>query len=474
MNIQIEKKSKQLQEITIDICKADYAEKVEASLKKQRRNAQIPGFRPGNAPMGMIKKMYEKSFIAEEVNNTLYEELYKYLRENKIDIIGEPLPIDEKTKVDFDNSTDFVFAFEVAIQPEFELDYTALPSITQYKIVPDQEDVDKAINNLRKQFGEYTTPETVSDHDFVSVTYGENTTGNFYSHELTAEAQSLFLGKKIDDVVAVDVNTIFADDAKLATFLKSSVDTLNKEEDRNWELTIKFIGHHELAEMNEEFFKKAYPDGSVADEATLRAKTEEKIGKEYETYTNQKFANDAIELLLNQIPMEFPVEFMKKFILLSQKDLTAEALEEKYPDYERSFKWQLLENRIVKDNNITVTEEEVKDFVRQRYISTYFGAFNQDAVSEQLEQLVNEAVKDKQLLKNVYDNLFESKVTDALMKSMQTTVKKLDWQAFSEELKGEKKEEPAKKSKKKETVAEEGEEKPKKKTTTKKSTKKAE
>lgn len=489
MNIQIEKKSKQLQEIRIDICKADYAEKVEAALKKQRRTAQVPGFRPGNAPMGMIKRMYEKSFIADEVNNMLYEELYKYLREKKIDILGEPLPVDEKTSVDFENPNDFVFTFEIALEPQFTVDYTSFPSFTQYKIVASDEEIDNAIMDLRKRHGEYSSPDVISADDFVTVEYGENMNGNFYTNDLSDKAKKIFIGKQLKEVVTVDVNTMFDNETKLAAFLKTEPTILDKNEDRKWALTVKYIGHLTPAEINEDLFKKAYPDGSVKNEKDLRKAVSAKIEKDWETHSKRKFSNDAIGMLLDHVKVDFPVDFMKKFILLSQKDLTAEQLEEKYPEYEKSFKWQLIENKLTKENEIKVTEEDVKKYIRQYFVESYFASFNQEDIAERLDALVNDTMKNKEAVKNIYDNLFDERITDVLMKNMQTTVKKVTFKEFADELYGTKAEEKTtKKPRAKKTAAktakseempvkqeEEKEAKPKKKAPAKKTaTKKAE
>lgn len=445
MNIQIEKKSKQLQEIKIDICKADYVEKVEAALKKQRRTAQVPGFRPGNAPMGMIKRMYEKSFIAEEVNNMLYEELYKYLRENKIDILGEPLPIDEKSTVDFENPNDFVFAFEIALEPQFTLDYTALPSFTQYKITASDEEIENAITDLRKRHGQYSSPDVISAEDFVTVEYGENMNGNFYANDLSDKAKKVFVGKQMKEVVTFDVNTMFNDDMKLAAFLKTEASILDKSEARKWDLTVKYIGHLEPAEINDEFFKKAYPDGSIKNEKDLRKAVSAKIEKDWEAQSKRKFSNDAIGILLDNVKVDFPVDFMKKFILLSQKDLTAEQLEEKYPEYEKSFKWQLIENKLTKENEIKVTEDDVKNYIRQYFVESYFATFNQADIADRLEALVNDTMKNKEAVKNIYDNLFDEKITDVLLKNMQTTTKKVTFKEFADEIYGVKEESKTKK-----------------------------
>jgi len=159
-------------------------------------------------------------------------------------------------------------------------------------------------------------------------------------------------------------------------------------------------------------------------------------------------------MLLDHVKVDFPVDFMKKFILLSQKDLTAEQLEEKYPEYEKSFKWQLIENKLTKENEIKVTEEDVKKYIRQYFVESYFASFNQEDIAERLDALVNDTMKNKEAVKNIYDNLFDERITDVLMKNMQTTVKKVTFKEFADELYGTKEEEKTtKKTRAKKTAA---------------------
>ena len=166
MNIKNEKVNGDVQELTIEITKEDYAGKVEAALKKYRRTAQVPGFRVGNAPMAMIKKMYEKSAIYDEVNNMMSQELYKYLGDNKIDIMLEPIPVEEKSKVDFDNADNFVFVYEYALQPQFDIDFNK--QVTNFKITAAQEEIDSMINQMQRRYGEYTSPEEIGEDESSS------------------------------------------------------------------------------------------------------------------------------------------------------------------------------------------------------------------------------------------------------------------------------------------------------------------
>lgn len=442
MNIQNEKLNEQVQILTIEICQEDYAEKVLNALKKQRRTAQVPGFRPGNAPMGIIKRTYEKQFIADAINEMMYEQLNKFVHDNKIDILGEPLPVDDKTVVDFEHPEKFVFTFEIASQKPFDIDYKKLPEVTRYEITASDEEVDNMIMEMRKRHGVYSAPEVIADSDFVTVAYGENNNGNFYANDLNKAGKKLFIGKKKDEVVSADVKTIFEDDAKLAAFLKTTPELVAKDEPQNLEMKIQYIGHLEPAEVNDDFFKKAYPDGQVKTEEELRKAVALKIEEEYQPHAMRKFMNDAIGTLIDNVAIELPEEFLRRYILSAQKDMTEEKLNEEFDKYLNSFKWQLLENKICKDNNVTVTEEDMKSYIRNFFMTNYFANFNQEDVAERVDALVMETMKNQESMKGIYDQLFDDQVGKALVANMNVTTKKVAFNEFADALYGGAEEKP--------------------------------
>lgn len=483
MNIQNEKKGDQIVILTIEICKEDYAENVEKALKKQRRVAQVPGFRVGNAPMPLIKKAYEKSFIADEVNRMMYDELNKFVHENKIDILGEPMPIEDKTIVDVEHPEKFIFTFEIACQKPFEIDYAKLPEITAYQVSASDEEIDAFIMDLRKRHGKYTSPETISDNDFVTVEFGENNNGNFYTNDLNEEGKKLFIGKNQMEVVSADVNTIFADDSKLASFLKTNPELLDKSNANVLEMTVKYIGHLDPADIDDEFFKKAYPDGTVKTEEELRKVAATKVEAEYVQHTQRKFMNDAIGALVDNLNVELPEDFLRRYILYAQPEMTEEKLNDEFTNYLNSFKWQLIENKLTKDNDIKISEADIKEYVRNFFLTNYFAQFNAEDVKERVDALVNDTLKNKETVKSIYDQLFDDAIGKALLKNMKTTTKKVTFSEFADALYGPKEETEkkpkAKKcaAKKSETAETPAEEKPKAKKApakTKKSTPKAE
>ncbi|MCR4966038.1 MAG: hypothetical protein K6A41_10330 [Bacteroidales bacterium] len=493
MNIKHENVPGLLQEVFFEISKEDYAANLEAALKKQRRAASVPGFRAGNAPMAMIKKMYEPTLLVQEVDKLVNESMAKFIEDNKIQYILEPLPIEEKSKVDFQNPDNFVFAYEYSLRPEVSVDYSKLPVVKDFRYVASKDEIDRQIDQLRERYGNYTTPEVVeSDKDNVSVKYGEDKTGYIFLKDLTDKFAKKFIGKKVKETIKVKLREAFADESALARFLRIDAKDLEEGNKYEEELTIDYIGHLDLAEINEEFYKKAFPDSNVKDEKTMRTAVAKMMEQQYESPINQRFMNDAIELLIDNVPVELPDDFVKRYILLVQKDMTPEKLETEYNQYKRAFQWQLIENVLLKENEVKVDADDVRSYFRKYFIDNYFGAIYSKEMEPRIDEMVNEAMKNQDTVKQVYDMLFDLKLSNKLRDKLNIEIVEGDGQAFMTYItKGEETKEaaPAKKPRAKkaaakketeETPAEEPKKKaaPKAKTakpkTTKKTTKKEE
>ena len=455
MNIKHEKAPGQLQEVTIEINKEDYAAELEAALKKQRRTAHVPGFRPGNAPMGMIKKMYEKTLLVQEIDNIVNKEMDKFMKDNEVRYIFEPLPVEGKSKVNFDEPDHFEFVYEYALAPDVKIDYAKLPKVVDFTIVPTAEDREGFIKQLRERHGNYITPETIEAGDSVSVKYGEDKEGFFFMHDLTDAAQKKFIGKKKDEAVQLSLRKAFTNEAVMARFLKVDAKDLEADNEYKFKVTIKHIGRIEPAELNDEFFKKAYPDGNVKNEKELNAEADKVVTEQYQPELNRQFMNDAIEMLIDNVKVDLPDDFIKRYILLTQKDMTAETLEEKYNDYKRAFQWQILEGKLVEGSDIKVEMEDVKNYFREYFIKNYFGNFNMNDVKDRVEELVKQSMENREYVKNVYDMLFDQKLTELLRSKLNIDLQKGDIKAYVDMLtaRADKSKAPAKKTAAKKTTA---------------------
>jgi len=452
MDIRVEKSSELTHEVSIEITKEDYSEKVETALKKQKRNAIIPGFRPGNAPMGMIKKMYEKGLIVDEIDKILSESIHKYIEENELKTIGNPLPLDEKTKMDIDNREEpFVFAFEIGLEPQFEINYEELPTLPYFEIEASEEEIDNYIQELRRKFGQYTNPDEIAEGDFISVKHNEKDRLLIFD-KLSKTGKELFLGKKINDELTVDLTQLFEVKKELAQFLDVKEEEL-PEKMNDTVLKIINIIRNTLAEINEEFFNKAFPNQSIKTEEELKGLAATEIEKQWATHRDRIFMTDCINLLLDNLQINLPEDFLKRTILLGNKELTPEKIEQEFDGYKRSFKWQLIENKIVIDNKIHVSHEEIKDFVRDFYIKNYFSNFNLEEAKEQIDTIVQNALQKQEDVKNIYDQLYDQKIMEVLVKNMKLDKKSGTFQDFieaknkkEEDEKGNKKESKASKA----------------------------
>ena len=476
MNIKHENVPGQVQELVIEIQKEDYAESVEKALKKQRREVALPGFRKGNAPMGIVKKMYGKNILVMEVDRIVNEQIEKYFKENDVKFIFEPMPVEEKSKVDFDNPDNFTFTYEYALRPEVNIDYKALPVVTDFTIVPSADEIDSQVAQLRERHGQYVQPETVDVADSISADYGGEKEAFFFIRDLKEEAQKEFVGKKIGDTLSLAMRQAFSSDPFFARAFNIKVEDLKEDDPYTYELTIKRIGRINPAELDENFFKQAYPNGDITTEEAMREAIRTQIAEQYKPDSERLFMNKAIGTLLDNVEVELPDDFMKRYIKAVQKDMDDEKLEKEFDQYKRSFAWQILENKIVEGEDVNITRADVENYFRDYFMKSYFGNFNPDSVKDQVDKIVADAMKNQEYVKNAYDMLYDRKLVEVLRQKMNVEHKEGDFKAFidqvspKDEKDGEAEEKPKKTTKRKtaakaeESKAEEApaEEKPKK------------
>ena len=467
MNIKHENVPGQLQELTIEIQKEDYAENVDKALKKQRREIAVPGFRKGNAPMGIVQKMYGKNILVMEIDKLVNEQIEKFFKDNDIKFIFEPMPVEGKSQVDFDNPDNFSFVYEYVVRPEVNIDLSAMPAVTDFTVIPSEEEITTQIDQLRERHGKYEMPDTIEANDSVSVSYGGEKEAFFFIRDLKDDARKEFIGKKKEDTLTMAMRKAFTADPFFARAFDLKVDELKDDDPYTYDLTIKRIGRINPAELNEDFFKAAYPDGSVTDEATMRETEKQKIAAQYKPDTDRMFMDRAISTLLDNVNVELPDDFMRRYILAVQKDMTEEALDKEFERYKNSFKWQIIENTLVEGEDVNVTREDVEAYFRNYFVKNYFANFNAESVKDQVDKIVADSMKNQEYVKNAYDLLYDQKLVALMRKKMNINHKEGDFKAFVDEISSERKDEkPAEEAS--------AEEKPKKTTKRKTTAKKAE
>ncbi|MBE0423563.1 MAG: trigger factor [Lutibacter sp.] len=424
--------------VKVEISAADYQEKVAKILMDYRKKADVPGFRKGQVPMGMVKKQYGKSIMIDEVNKLLQEALNNFLIEEKLDILGNPLPkMEEEFSWDKD---DYVFEFELGLAPEFEVNLDAKNKVTQYNIVADKELLKKEVENIRKRFGKLVPKDVVEE--------GVNIAGTFVSEEkeinkkstISLESikgkanQQKLLGKKVGDVVELNTKGLFDDDHKLMGALGLSHDEIHGIE-IPVAFTIEEINVNELAEINQELFDKLFGADVVKSEEELKAKIKEDAEKQFQTQADQQLLNAVTAYLVENTKFDLPAEFLKKWMVVAgEKPMTPEDASEEYEKSEKGLRYQLIEGKILKDNNLHVTFDELKDFTKGfvRVQMAQYGQLNPE--ENELDDIVQRVLTNQDEAKRLQEQLVSQKLLNFYKEKMTFKTKDVNYEEFVKEV----------------------------------------
>jgi len=424
--------------VKVDIHKDDYQPKVDKILKDYKKSANIPGFRKGHVPLGLIKKQYGKAVLVDEVNKLLQDALNKYITEEKLDILGNPLP---KPQDDFDwNNEDYQFEFELGLAPDFEIDLKPKKGIRHFKIEADKEMVDNQVKSIRKQYGKLVSQDEVKADYLVQGTF-ENE-----AEDINAETtlkpkdlnnkkdQKLLIGAKVNDSVSFNTKKLFKDTADLAKHLGIEED---KAKDLDIEVTfnISEINEEILAELNEELFEKIYPGEDIKTEKELREKIKTDAEQQLEQQSDQQLLNDISEYLIDNINFELPSDFLKRWLQVSgEKELTEEEAVAEFEKSEKGLRFQLIEGKILKDNNLQPTTDEVKSTLKER-IKMQMAQFGQsDMPDDQLENIAQNILQKEEEVKKISDQVINQKLLDFYKENANLKVKKMNYQKFIDEV----------------------------------------
>ncbi|MBR6418006.1 MAG: trigger factor [Bacteroidales bacterium] len=438
--------------IKVEIGESDYAEEVKKQLKNYKNKAMVPGFRKGMAPMGLIERMYKGAIVADAVQNKLTSSLYDYLENEKLDILGSPLSNDEKTgTIDFENNKDFTFYFDAALMPKVELAWDKVDAkLYQVKVNP--KDIDKRVDDIAKRFGKFETPETVGDNDFV---YGkveeldkegnvkEGGVSTFTSFDLSNlknhdEIFPLFEGKKAEDKVvfnaakaftASDIETNFRIDAAAAKKFKSDV-----------QLTLSGISRTTPHEVNDELFKRVFPNDEVKDLAAFRKLVSKDIEKQYNEQCEIFFVNEVHKQLLDNFTAEMPEAFLKRWILSrEEKEMTMETLEEQWADkYVPSLRWEMVDSALNKIKKLEPSQRDVLDYIKNILREGDVKQEGEDdkAQDARLEQAAQSIAKERQNVQNIIDRLYSHNSFLLYNEQLKPEAEKITIKEFGEKIKG--------------------------------------
>ncbi|EKF54017.1 trigger factor [Galbibacter marinus] len=424
--------------VKVAITKDDYSDKVAKILNDYRRTANIPGFRKGHVPMGLVKKQYGKAVLVDEVNKLLQESLNKYLTEEKLDVLGNPLP-KAQDDLDWDNE-DFSFEFELGLAPEFDVELKTKKPITHYKLIADDKMIDEQIDSIAKQYGKLISQEEVSEDSEVTGTFINEEEGIENKATLTLDKLkgkrnlNKFVGAKVGDTLELKTKSLFEDDHDLMNFLKVDHDKAHDLE-INVNFTIDEANKREAAELNQELFDKLFGEGVVTSVEELRAKIKEDAEKQFVQQADQKLLNDITEQLIEDTKFDLPAEFLKKWIQATgENELSVEEASEEYEKSEKGLRYQLIEGKIIKDNEVQITYEELKDYAK-KYVAMQMAQFGQTNPEESvLEDIASRVLSNQDEAKRLSEQLMSEKLINVYKEKANLKVKEMSFENFVKEV----------------------------------------
>jgi trigger factor len=433
--------------IKISIEKPDYEPKVEQKLKEYRQKADMPGFRPGKAPLGLIKKRFGKSLLIDEVNTLLSQKLTGYLMEEKLQILGEPLANEEQQKpIDWDKDENFEFVFDIALSPEIEVSLSEKDKIDYHKIKVSDEMIDEQVNMITSQMGQNKEVDKVIEKglvrgDFVQlddegneIEDGIQPDGVLLAIDLIKDKdiQKEFIGKKKGDTVVFDPVKAYEDVHEVQHMLNISHEQahdLNSE----FKFTINEALEFEKAELNEELYKKIYgEDTDIKTEEDLRKRLEEELASNLVHSSEQRFAMDTRDTLVEKINPELPEAFLKRWLRVANKDVTEEQIEKDFDGFLKDLKWQLIKDKIIKENELKVEEEEAFDFAKQLAQAQYAQYGIPNVPEDQLESFAKMILDKQEEKERVYNKLLEDKVVGVVKDKVSVNEKEVTQEEFTE------------------------------------------
>jgi len=427
--------------VTVEVSKADYAPQVDKVLKNYLKNASIPGFRKGAVPMSLIQKQYGKAVLLEEVNKVLQENLNNYLASEKLDILGNPLP---KINEDFNwDADDYSFEFELGLAPEFTVDLEAKNKITYYKITADDKMLDDQVQRIQKQYGKLISKDTVEEGFDVTGTFTNEENGinntvtislDIFKDKKTAKK---FIGKKVGDVVTLKTKGLFDDDHKLMDYLKVGHDNVHGL-DIEVDFKIEEINASELAELNQELFDKLFGEGNVTSVEQVKEKIKEDAEKQFASQADQKFINDVTSSLLENTKFDLPAAFLKKWIqTVGETPLTPEQAEEEYARSENGLRYQLIEGKVMSQNNLQITFDDLKAYTAE-IIKKQMAQFGQmNPTDEDVDGIVARVLSNQEEVKRLSEQVMNEKMLGLFKEKVKAKTKEVSYEQFIKEMYGE-------------------------------------
>lgn len=426
--------------VKVAITKDDYNDKVETILKDYRKQANIPGFRKGQVPLGLIKKQYGKAVLVDEVNKLLQDNLNKYLTEEKLDVLGNPLP---KQQDNFNwDAEQLDFEFELGLAPSFEVPLKSKKAIIHYHIVADKKMVDEQIERIQKQYGKLVNKAVVGKKDEIAGTFHNEAAE--IDNKATLEMDKIknkkaiesLVGKKVGDVVVLKTKGLLKEDYLLSSTLGITAEKAEKL-DIEVSFTIEEVNEREPAKLDQELFDKLFGKDVITSEKELKARIKKDSEKQFEQQADQKLLNDVTESFIENTKFDLPAEFLKKWIQVTgENPLTEEQAKEEYEKSEKGLRYQLIEGKIIQENGLQVQFDELKEFAKG-FIKTQMAQFGHlDPKEEELENIAGRVLGNQDEVKRLSEQLMSQKLITLYKEKANLKTKEVTYDDFVKEVYG--------------------------------------
>lgn len=432
--------------LKVQIAPEDYQNKVKSTLEKYRKTAKIPGFRPGHVPFGMIQKQYGKSVLAEELNKIVNDALYKFIQDNKIEILGNPIP-KEGTEVqgNFDQPDSFEFEYEIGLTPAIDVPLSAKSKYDYVKVKIDDSLLDKQVDDLRRRYGKLISVDTVGEGDMILAQFVElndddsiKAGGIMHSSTISMEfvedkkVKKDLIGKAKGDKVIVKPSTVSRGGKDTAAMLGIKEEELANISEK-FQMTINEIKKMELAELNQDLFDKLFGPGAISSEKELRDRIAADLNNMFANDSDRILTRDIFNDLVEKTKVELPNSFLKRWIKMSnEKEISDEQIENEYDGYAKGLKWQLIQGNLFKSNEVKFDNQEVIDFTKGLLVSNYAQYGIPAPEDKELSASAMQVLQNREEANRIYDMLAEQKLTQIFKNTVKLNEKEVSYDEFVE------------------------------------------
>ena len=430
--------------LTVNVASADIAENVDNALKEYRRKANVPGFRPGNVPAGLIKKMYGNAIIADELNKLVSKSLSDYLINEKLNILGDPLPNISQEQIEWGKQDSYSFLFDIGLTPDFEVKLSKRDKINKYDIKVDDDMINRYITNYQEKFGSFEESKKSTEESLLIVKLAQTDESNvLVENGVCVDEASISIktvkddeikkslsGIKKDAVINIDLKKAFPSDTELSSLLKIAKEDVAKLSG-NFVMTVSTVKDYKKAEINQEFFDKCLGENVVSSEEEFKNRIVEDIKASFSRETRYKLLLDIKEKLVKKAEFELPADFLKRWLKETNKDITDEQIENEFDSFIEDLKWTLIKSKIAKENELKVTQDDLIKAAKQQLIAQFSQYGMSYIPDEYLTKYANEMLQKEGEANKLYEMEVEEKIIDFVSEAVKLEDKEISMDEFT-------------------------------------------